>query len=112
MENSSISTVAKWIHRLGHSYEHRKRSYHADDHEKEENVAHRKQLMKIHMSYESRTFKWTKKMPSERQDLIESEELDLTLGCRCWVDSYEMWEFNVDDCRKLSEKSKEAKFRC
>jgi hypothetical protein len=53
-----LSTVYKWLKKLGFNYEPRKKGYYADGQEKEETVSYRLRYIKRYLQYEQRMFHW------------------------------------------------------
>jgi len=53
-----LSTVYKWLKRLGFSYEPRKKSYYVDGHKREATINYRWRFIERYLTYERRMFRW------------------------------------------------------
>jgi hypothetical protein len=89
----SLSTVYRWLERLGFNYEPRKKSYYVDNHEKPETVAYRRHFIKRYMQFEERMFRWIQLPLEQVEEMEQNKEIEEGLGYR-----YEdMVEFHVDE---------------
>ena len=64
-----LSTVYKWIKKLGFNYEPRKKGYYVDGHEKEETVSYRWRYIERYLQYEQRMFRWIQITEEEAKHL-------------------------------------------
>jgi hypothetical protein len=102
----SMSTVHRWMHRLGFKYEPRKKCCYVDGHEKPGTKACRKKFVRRHFADEMLMHRWMKMKLTEKLKLEEEEEIELSHGYHC-VDAeteVEMVEFHVDDHHGFQDK--------
>jgi hypothetical protein len=53
-----LSTVYRWIKKLGFSHEPRKKGYYVDGHEKEATISYQWRFIERYLQYEQRMFQW------------------------------------------------------
>jgi hypothetical protein len=102
----SVSTVCRWMRRLGFKCKPRKKCCHVDGHEKPETKACRKKFVRRHFADKMLMHCWMQMNLVEKLRLEEEEEIELSHGCHC-VDTEteaEMVEFHVDDHHGFQDK--------
>ncbi len=93
-----ISTVYRWLKKLGFSYEPWHKGYFVDGHEKEATVAYRYKFIHTYFQYELRTPRWIQIPEEEAKKMEENEEIPVGVGY-CYnhpVIGVPMVEYHVD----------------
>jgi hypothetical protein len=100
----SVSTVCRWMRRLGFKCEPRKKRCCVDGHEKPETKACRKKFVRRCFADETLMHRWMQMKLTEKLRL--EEEIELSHGCHCFdtETEVEMVEFHVDDHHGFQEK--------
>ena len=106
----TISTVNKWLIKLGCKYQPQKKSYYIDNHESPENVEYRKHLTARYFQHELQSHYWYQLPEEERMRLVEKDELDKNSGYKYTIDDKIMYEYHVDDHNTFQEKCKYLPF--
>jgi hypothetical protein len=91
-----LSTVTRWMHKLGFRYQGRKKTYYVDTHEKEETVKYRYLYVRKYLNYERRSYRWIQ-MKLEDAVLRDKNNLIQNVGYRYKDGDIDMIEFHVDD---------------
>ena len=110
LTNVSITTIWRWLHRLGFSYDARKKSFYVDGHEREDVVAYRREFCKRYLTvYEPRCLRWVQLRKEEAQAI---DDIDFAFGHSYLDTTGAQWiEFHADYCRQIPEilQGREAK---
>jgi hypothetical protein len=95
-----LSTVYKWMKKLGFNYEPRKKSYYVDGHEKEETISYRWRYIERYLQYEQRMFRWIQVTQEKAQELEEKGIIQRRTGYRYNQPEMgrRMVEYHVDTC--------------
>lgn len=83
-----VSTVWRWMHYLGYTFDERKKCYFTDRHEDVENVTCRKEFVKTYFEYEKRAYRWVH-ITEERAKELENDK-----DVRLMKDIYDEFEEN------------------
>ncbi len=70
-----ISTVYRWLKKLGVSHEPRRKGYYVDGHEKEETIAYRYNFIERYFTYERRAPRWIQITKEEAYKLEEEGDI-------------------------------------
>ena len=100
----AVSTIYRWMERLGFKYEPRKKCYYVDGHEKPETIIYRRNFCQRYIKHELRMFRWIQ-IPSERANLLVKErKISESIGHH-YVDNngVDMVEYHVDDSPVFEE---------
>jgi len=93
-----VSTIWRWMHYLGYTFDERKKCYFTDRHEDVENVTYRKKFVKKYFEYEKRAFRWVH-ITEEKAKILENDK-DVRL-IKNMYDDYEenhikMRQYHID----------------
>ena len=97
LESLTISTVNKWMNKLGFKYGSRKKCYYVDNHDSEENIKYRNAFIDRYFQYELRMHRWYSITETIRDGMISSGELEKESGHAYTLHNIKMYEYHVDD---------------
>ena len=113
LTNLCLSTVYRWIKKLGYTYEPRKKCYYVDGHEKEATVNYRWRFIERYLGYEKRMFRWIQITKQEASDLKDEGIIAKKGGYHYNhpETGVDMVEYHVDTCNLFQERmNKETQF--
>jgi hypothetical protein len=103
-----LSTVYRWVKKLGFNYEPRKKSYYVDGHERESTINYRWRFIERYLGYEQRMFRWIQITEKEAIDLETTGALPKQSGYRYESDTgVTMVEYHVDTCDVFQQRMNE-----
>jgi hypothetical protein len=109
-----LSTVYKWLKRLGFSYEPRKKRYYVDGHVREATINYQWHFIKRYLTYEYRMFCWIQISLQEALELEKEGKIPKQTGyhyCHPETDKA-MIEYHVDTREMFQEQmNKEIPYR-
>jgi hypothetical protein len=76
----SMTTIFRWMRRLGFKYEVRRKCYYVDGHEKPETKKYRKTMVSKYLENELRMYRWIQLPLTELNDLEEQLEIEIGNG--------------------------------
>ena len=107
-----LSTVYRWMKKLGFNYEPRKKGYYVDGHEKEATISYRWRFVERYLQYEQRMFRWIQIMQEEANELEGQGIIPRQAGYRYQTETGQaMVEYHVDTCDLFQQRmNEETKF--
>jgi hypothetical protein len=106
----SITTIFRWMRRLGFKYEPRRKCYYVDGHEKPETKKYRKTMVSEYLKNELRMYRWIQLPLTELKELEEMLEIQIGSGHNYTNQqtNVEMVELHVDSHPSFHEKMNET----
>jgi hypothetical protein len=99
----SIPTVCRYLSMLGHHFSGRKKTYYVDGHERVDVVEARNKFCRWYLKMEVRCYRWVQLTRAQVDSLVEAGDLLFASGYQYDVDGTEMFEFHVDESKKLQD---------
>jgi hypothetical protein len=116
-----LSTICRWMERLGFKYEARKKKYYTDNHDTEENILYRNKFIERYLKYERRCFRFIQLSYQYLQQIsgegreedgkASAEEL-VEMGYKFFCHEKRQWmyEYHVDDHPTFGEMANKTRF--
>lgn len=107
-----VSTIYRWLDRLGFKYEVRKKTYYVDTHENKETTMYRKNWVQRYLSNERRMHRWVQIPLNTASQLLQKRLIPPDIDGYHYKDSNnnEMVEFHVDDSPAFEHMVSTSKF--
>lgn len=101
----NAETIRRWMHKLGFTYEDRKKCFFVDVHERDDVVEDRNVFVKDYLRKDLRRHCWVQKQADDVEllELYETGQLKRDQGHRFEKDGEEWIEFHVDDHKSFFE---------
>jgi hypothetical protein len=98
----ALTTVWRWMHDLGFSYDTRKKSFYVDGHERSDVVAYRNSFCTDYLTvYEPRCLRWVQ-LPKDKAMAMDGVNVEFGYEYDDSETSIRMVEFHVDYCQKIN----------
>jgi hypothetical protein len=106
LTNICISTVYRWLIKLGLKYEPRQKGYDVDGHEKADTINYRHKFIEHYFQYELRAFRWIQISQEEAHDLEQAGIIVKGSGYNYNQPEtgLPMVEYHVDTCELFQER--------
>jgi hypothetical protein len=103
-----LTTVWRWMHDLGFSYDMRKKSFYVDGHERSDVVAYRHSFCTDYLTvYEPRCLRWVQ-LPKDKAMKMEGVDVEFGYEFDDSETNIKMVEFHVDYCQGITGLKDEA----